>query len=65
MRKENLILGVIILSGLIIIPYFIKSILWVSLQMMYYPLTSTIIVLNLFLWQYLWIRYTEKKTLNK
>jgi uncharacterized membrane protein len=57
--------GVLMICGLIgiisVIPTLIRWFFWVLLQMMYYPLTSLIIITNLLLWQYLYIRYTDKK----
>jgi hypothetical protein len=57
--------GVLMICGLIgivcIIPTLIRWFFWVLLQMMYYPLTSLIIITNLLLWNYLYIRYTDKK----
>ena len=52
------IIGLVLIVS--IIPYLIKAVFWVLLQMMYYPLTTLIIVTNLFFWNYLYIRYTEK-----
>jgi len=61
--------GVLMICGLIgivsVIPTLIRWFFWVLLQMMYYPLTSLIILANLLLWQYLYIRYTDKKFKNK
>jgi len=57
--------GVLFLVGMLgiilVIPYIIKAVFWVLLQMMYYPLTTLIIVGNLLLWNYLYCRFTEKK----
>jgi len=57
--------GVLMICGLIgiisVIPTLIRWFFWVLLQMMYYPLTSLIIITNLLLWNYLYIRYTDKK----
>ena len=65
-EKLYLVLGVGVVIGLIsIIPTMIRGLFWILLQMMYYPLTTLIIVTNLFIWQYLWIKYSEKKQLNK
>ena len=52
---------ILLLIGIVvIIPYLIKAFFWVLLQMMLYPLTTLIIVVNLMMWNYLYIRYTEK-----
>jgi hypothetical protein len=65
-EKLYLVLGVGVVIGLIsIIPTMIRGLFWILLQMMYYPLTSTIIVVNLLMFQFLYIRFTENKTQNK
>ena len=62
MRDKLYSVGLILLLiGIVaVIPYLIKAFFWVLLQMMYYPLTTMIILVNLGLWNYLYIRYTEK-----
>ena len=61
--------GVLMIVGLIgivsIIPTLIRWFFWILLQMMYYPLTTIIILTNLFVWNYVYIRYTEKKLHKK
>ena len=65
-EKLYLVLGVGVVIGIIsIIPTMIRGLFWILLQMMYYPLTSTIIVVNLLMFQFLYIRFTENKTQNK
>ena len=52
---------IVLLIGIVwIIPYLIKAFFWVLLQMMYFPLTTIIILVNLLLWNYLYCVYTEK-----
>ena len=52
---------IVLLIGIVwIIPYLIKAFFWVLLQMMYFPLTTMIILVNLLLWNYLYCVYTEK-----
>jgi len=43
------------------IPALIHGFFWVMLQMMLFPLTTLVILVNLLLWNYLYIRYTENK----
>ena len=43
------------------IPALIGGFFWVMLQMMLFPLTTLVILVNLLLWNYLYIRYTENK----
>jgi hypothetical protein len=61
--------GVLMIVGLIgivsIVPTLIRWFFWILLQMMYYPLTTIIILTNLFVWNYVYIRYTEKKLHKK
>ena len=65
-EKLYLVLGVGVVIGIIsIIPTMIRGLFWILLQMMYYPLASTIIVVNLLMFQFLYIRFTENKTQNK
>ena len=64
--KQNLsvigvIVGLLVLAG-VVVPAMIRGFFYILLQMMYYPLTTMIILVNLMLFQYLWIKYTEKKT---
>ena len=64
--KRNLsvigvIVGLLVLAG-VVVPAMIRGFFYILLQMMYYPLTTMIILVNLMLFQYLWIKYTEKKT---
>ena len=66
MDKVQGVLMIVVLIGIVsIVPTLIRWFFWILLQMMYYPLTTLIIVTNLFIWQYLWIKYSEKKQLNK
>ena len=63
--KRNLsvigvIVGLLVLAG-VVVPAMIRGFFYILLQMMYYPLTTMIILVNLMLFQYLWIKYTEKK----
>jgi hypothetical protein len=62
MRDKLYSVGLIVLLiGIVsIIPYLIKAFFWVLLQMMYFPLTTMIILVNLLLWNYLYCVYTEK-----
>lgn len=41
------------------IPPIIRGLFWILLQMFNYPLTTIVIVGNLLIWQYLYIRATE------
>jgi len=64
--KRNLsvigvIVGLLVLAG-VVVPAMIRGFFYILLQMMYYPLTTMIILVNLMLFQYLYIKYTEKKT---
>ena len=54
------IIGLIFLVG-VVIPALIKGFFWVMLQMMLFPLTTMVILVNLMAWNYLYIRYTENK----
>ena len=59
--KVYIVLGIIgLISAVVILPYLIKGFFWVLLQMMLYPATSLIILVNLFVWQWVYISYTEK-----
>jgi hypothetical protein len=55
--------GIGILLGVIgviaCIPMVIRGLFWILLQMFNYPLTTIVIVGNLLIWQYLYIRATE------
>ena len=62
---KGIVIVLCVIGIVLIIPPIIKGLFWILLQMMYYPLTTLIIVTNLFIWQYLWIKYSEKKQLNK
>lgn len=62
---KGIVIVLCVIGIVLIIPPIIKGLFWILLQMMYYPLTTVIIVTNLFIWQYLWIKYSEKKQLNK
>jgi hypothetical protein len=60
------VIGVLVLLCGYLIPALIKGGFWVLLQIMYYPLSSLIVLINLFMWQYVYILYTERKiTLKK
>ena len=67
MRDKLKGIGIVlcVIGIVLIIPPIIKGLFWILLQMMYYPLTTLIIVTNLCIWQFLWIKYSEKKQLNK
>ena len=64
-KLKGIVIVLCVIGIVLIIPPIIKGLFWILLQMMYYPLTTLIIVTNLFIWQYLWIKYSEKKQLNK
>jgi len=60
------VLMIVVLIGIVsIVPTLIRWFFWILLQMMYYPLTTIIILTNLFVWNYVYIRYTEKKLHKK
>ena len=63
-KLKGIVIVLCVIGIVLIIPPIIKGLFWILLQMMYYPLTTLIIVTNLFIWQYLWIKYSEKKQLN-
>ena len=64
--KVQVVLMIVGLIGIVsIIPTLIRWFFWILLQMMYYPLTTIIILTNLFVWNYVYIRYTEKKLHKK
>jgi len=68
-NKENTItiliwlglIGLLFLLCVYLIPALIKGGFWVLLQMMYHPFVSIIVILNLLMWQMVYIRYTERK----
>jgi hypothetical protein len=68
-KMRDKLKGVLMIVGLIgivsIVPTLIRWFFWILLQMMYYPLTTIIILTNLFVWNYVYIRYTEKKLHKK
>tara|TARA_B110000503_G_scaffold13432_1_gene18199 strand:- start:461 stop:670 length:210 start_codon:yes stop_codon:yes gene_type:complete len=53
----GIVIGVI--GVIACIPMVIRGLFWILLQMFYYPLTTIVIVGNLLIWQYLYIRATE------
>jgi|TARA_R110002124_G_scaffold88900_1_gene227671 hypothetical protein len=53
----GIVIGVI--GVIACIPMVIRGLFWILLQMFNYPLTSIVIVGNLLIWQYLYIRATE------
>jgi hypothetical protein len=60
------VLMIVVLIGIVsIVPTLIRWFFWILLQMMYYPLTTIVILTNLFVWNYVYIRYTEKKLHKK
>ena len=64
--KVQVVLMIVGLIGIVsIVPTLIRWFFWILLQMMYYPLTTIIILTNLFVWNYVYIRYTEKKLHKK
>jgi hypothetical protein len=64
--KVQVVLMIVSLIGIVsIVPTLIRWFFWILLQMMYYPLTTIIILTNLFVWNYVYIRYTEKKLHKK
>jgi uncharacterized membrane protein len=64
--KVQVVLMIVVLIGIVsIVPTLIRWFFWILLQMMYYPLTTIIILTNLFVWNYVYIRYTEKKLHKK
>ena len=56
-----LVIGSILFLSAVVLPLLIQGFFWVLLQMMYYPLTTMVILVNLMAWNYLYIRYTENK----
>lgn len=65
--KVYIVLGIIgVIGAVVILPYLIKGFFWVLLQMMYYPAQSLLIMVNLMMWNWVYILYTEnKEKLNK
>lgn len=65
--KVYIVLGIIgVIGAVAILPYLIKGFFWVLLQMMYYPAQSLLIMVNLMMWNWVYILYTEnKEKLNK
>ena len=65
--KVYIVLGIIgVIGAVVILPYLIKGFFWVLLQMMYYPAQSLLIMVNLMMWNRVYILYTEnKEKLNK
>ena len=61
--------GFLMICGLIGIVCFIPTLIhwcfWVLLQMMYYPLTTIIIIGNIWVWNYIYIRYTDDEFKKK
>jgi len=53
------ILSVILLLCGYVIPELIRGGFYLLLQMMYHPFVSMVILVNLLLWQMVYIRYTE------
>jgi hypothetical protein len=53
----GIVIGVI--GVIACIPMVIRGLFWILLQMFNYPLTTIVIVGNLLIWQYLYIRTTE------
>jgi|TARA_B110000908_G_C10127531_1_gene390599 hypothetical protein len=53
----GIVIGVI--GVIACIPMVIRGLFWILLQMFNYPLTTIVIVGNLLIWQYLYIRATE------
>ncbi len=56
------VVGILILLCGYVLPAVIKGGFWVFLQMMYYPVTTIVVIMNLLVWQYIYIIYTERKT---
>ena len=56
---------VCVIGVVLLIPSIIKGLFWILLQMMLYPLTAIIIIGNLFMWNYLYIRFTANKLKKK
>jgi hypothetical protein len=64
--KVSGIVGVLLLLCGYVIPALIRGGFYVLLQMMYHPFISIIVLINLIIWQMVYIRYTERKiTLKK
>jgi hypothetical protein len=55
------VLGIVgVIGAVVILPYLIKGFFWILLQMMLFPMTSLIILVNLMVWNWVYILYTEK-----
>jgi hypothetical protein len=64
--KVSGIVGVLLLLCGYVIPALIRGGFYLLLQMMYHPFISIIVLINLIIWQMVYIRYTERKiTLKK
>jgi len=59
--KWSGIVGVLLLLCGYVIPALIRGGFYLLLQMMYHPFVSIIVILNLLMWQMVYIRYTERK----
>ena len=59
--KWSGIVGVLLLLCGYVIPALIRGGFYLLLQMMYYPFISIIVIINLIMWQMVYIRYTERK----
>ena len=59
--KWSGVVGMLVLLCGYLIPALIKGGFYLLLQMMYYPLTTVVITINLIMWQMVYIRYTERK----
>jgi hypothetical protein len=59
--KVYIVLGIVgVIGAVVILPYLIKGFFWILLQMMLFPMTSLIILVNLMVWNWVYILYTEK-----
>jgi hypothetical protein len=64
--KVSGVVGVLLLLCGYVIPALIRGGFYLLLQMMYHPFISIIVLINLIIWQMVYIRYTERKiTLKK
>ena len=59
--KVSGVVGVLLLLCGYVIPALIRGGFYVLLQMMYHPFISIIVLINLIIWQLVYIRYTERK----
>ena len=59
--KVSGVVGVLLLLCGYVIPALIRGGFYVLLQMMYHPFISIIVLINLIIWQMVYIRYTERK----